>query len=183
MVSNQAIIDMSSWDGTLSSIDFRIAACAFAEKWKKFNSALPQWSWVPCPKRPWISAHQVEGYLTLENVFLPSFTEEHDESSPAGKEICSCSDKDELFIDTATLSCGHEVHHYNFHVTYSPSYRVPVLYFYAYSSDGQPLMLDDIEKDLPANSGKLLLESKWTFITQEVYFDYYPLIVLINYSM
>ncbi|XP_074368356.1 uncharacterized protein At3g06530-like isoform X2 [Apium graveolens] len=34
-------------------------------------------------------------------------------------------------------------------------------------TDGQPLMLDDIEKDLPANSSKLLTESKWTFITQE----------------
>ncbi|KAL8149006.1 hypothetical protein AgCh_006137 [Apium graveolens] len=35
--------------------------------------------------------------------------------------------------------------------------------------DGQPLMLDDIEKDLPANSSKLLTESKWTFITQEIF--------------
>ncbi|XP_074344039.1 uncharacterized protein LOC141683235 [Apium graveolens] len=35
-------------------------------------------------------------------------------------------------------------------------------------SNGQPLMLDDIEKDLPANSSKLLTESKWTFITQEL---------------
>ncbi|XP_074327100.1 uncharacterized protein LOC141665041 isoform X2 [Apium graveolens] len=38
----------------------------------------------------------------------------------------------------------------------------------AFRDDGQPLMLDDIEKDLPANSSKLLTESKWTFITQEL---------------
>lgn len=36
--------------------------------------------------------------------------------------------------------------------------------------DGHPLGLDEIEKDLPACSAKVLLESKWTFITQEVHF-------------
>ncbi|XP_074327116.1 ubiquitin-like-conjugating enzyme ATG10 isoform X6 [Apium graveolens] len=41
----------------------------------------------------------------------------------------------------------------------------------AFRDDGQPLMLDDIEKDLPANSSKLLTESKWTFITQESALD------------
>lgn len=34
--------------------------------------------------------------------------------------------------------------------------------------DGQPLLLNEIEKDLPGHSAKLLSESKWTFITQEV---------------
>ncbi|MCI42707.1 ubiquitin-like-conjugating enzyme ATG10-like, partial [Trifolium medium] len=33
--------------------------------------------------------------------------------------------------------------------------------------DGQPLPLSEIEKDLPGYSAELLLESKWTFITQE----------------
>ena len=36
--------------------------------------------------------------------------------------------------------------------------------------DGQPLALNEIEKDLPAGSVKVLLETKWTFITQEVLF-------------
>jgi ubiquitin-like-conjugating enzyme ATG10 len=34
--------------------------------------------------------------------------------------------------------------------------------------DGQPLSLSEIEMDLPGHSAELLLESKWTFITQEV---------------
>lgn len=34
--------------------------------------------------------------------------------------------------------------------------------------DGQPLLFSEIEKDLPDHSVKLLSESKWTFITQEV---------------
>lgn len=34
--------------------------------------------------------------------------------------------------------------------------------------DGEPLGLGEIEKDLPAYSAKSLVDSKWTFITQEV---------------
>ncbi|XP_059659985.1 ubiquitin-like-conjugating enzyme ATG10 isoform X2 [Cornus florida] len=114
----------------------------------------PQWSWVvPSPKLPLIAPHQ----------------EDHDEGSHTQKEEPSCSDQDEP-IDSAILvkSCGGELHHYDFHIVYSTSYRVPVLYFRAYCSDGQPLVLDDFEKDLPANSVKAITESKWTFITQEV---------------
>ncbi|KAK2965803.1 hypothetical protein RJ640_025312, partial [Escallonia rubra] len=64
-------------------------------------------------------------------------------------------------------SYGHEVHFYDFHIVYNSSYRVPVLYFRAYCSDGQPLTLSDIKEDLPASSMKMLKESKWTFITEE----------------
>ncbi|KAM7527517.1 hypothetical protein LguiB_030927 [Lonicera macranthoides] len=156
-------------DGTLSSTEFCSAAFAFADKWKIFDSSLPHWSWVPSTKKSLISAHQVEGYLLLQNVVLPTFSEEdHNEGRFTGQTELSCSDSDEP-IDDAILvqSCSDDVHHYDFHVVYSGSYRVPVLYFRAYCSDGQPLTLDDIEKDLPANSAKVLSESKWTFVTQE----------------
>jgi len=170
MVSDKATIDISSsCDGTLSPTDFCSAAYAFAEKWKIFNSSLPQWFWVPSPKQSFIKSHQVEGYLSLTNAFLGRCSEEdHNEGRITDPTELSCSDIDEP-IDDAILvqSCGNDIHHYDFHVVYSSSYRVPVLYFRAYYSDGQPLMLDEIEKDLPANSAKVLSESKWTFLTQE----------------
>ncbi|GFY99453.1 autophagocytosis-associated family protein [Actinidia rufa] len=153
MVSSRPDFDILTWDGTVSPGDFRVVALDFAEKWKRFNTTtIPQWSWVPCSKRPWIVAHQ----------------ENQDASSQIGKEEPNWSGQDDA-IDNATLvqSCGHETHCYDFHIVYSSSYRVPVLYFRAYCSDGQPLDLDDIEKDLPANAAKVLTESKWTFITQE----------------
>jgi hypothetical protein len=52
-------MDILSWNGTLSSSDFRLAACAFMEKWKSFMSAFPPWSWVTCPKQPWVASHDV----------------------------------------------------------------------------------------------------------------------------
>uniref|UniRef100_A0A2P2JKW4 Ubiquitin-like-conjugating enzyme ATG10 n=1 Tax=Rhizophora mucronata TaxID=61149 RepID=A0A2P2JKW4_RHIMU len=78
--------------------------------------------------------------------------------------------QEEEVVDNATLvqsSRYHEEHFYDFHIVYCPSYRVPVLYFRGYCSDGRPLALNEIEKDLPSCSAKALLESKWTFITQE----------------
>ncbi|XP_059459571.1 ubiquitin-like-conjugating enzyme ATG10 isoform X2 [Corylus avellana] len=60
-----------------------------------------------------------------------------------------------------------KVPYYDLHIIYSASYRVPVLFFRAYYSDGEPLGFNAIEKDLPAHSAKALLDSKWTFITQE----------------
>ncbi|XP_059450007.1 ubiquitin-like-conjugating enzyme ATG10 isoform X4 [Corylus avellana] len=165
-------MDILSWDGTLSSGDFRLAACAFMQKWKSVMSAFPPWSWVPCPKQPWgaSASHDVEGYLSLENIILSCYAqEEHDEISCPQKEETSCSEKEEL-IDIATLvqsNCS-KVPYYDLHIIYSASYRVPVLFFRAYYSDGEPLGFNAIEKDLPAHSAKALLDSKWTFITQEI---------------
>ncbi|KAJ4730374.1 ubiquitin-like-conjugating enzyme ATG10 [Melia azedarach] len=162
-------MDILSWDGTLSSTDFSLAARSFADRWKRFNPSFPPWSWVACKKQPWIASREVDEYLSLENICLLILSEEdHGEESGTVEEESSCS-KEEEPIDTATLvpSGDGEVHYYDFHVVYSASYRVPVLYFRAYCSSGQPLALDEIEKDLPSCSAKVLLESKWTFITQE----------------
>ncbi|XP_073143594.1 ubiquitin-like-conjugating enzyme ATG10 [Henckelia pumila] len=156
---------MESGDGTLSATEFRVAACAFSELWKRFNSSCPQWSWIPSPKRSWVHDHNTEGYLSLENMIPPRLFQKYDVME---EEDGSSAEEDD-FIDTAKLVRNHdpEVHHYNFHIVYSLSYRVPVLYFHAYCSDGQPLALEDIEKDIPVNSAQLLTKSKWTFLTQE----------------
>ncbi|KAL8243477.1 hypothetical protein R6Q59_009735 [Mikania micrantha] len=157
MFSNKAVCN-----GSISLTDFQIAANAFAEKWKKFNSGFPKWFWIDCPNRLGFAAHGAsDGYLSVQNVFFQrSLKEEHDE--------CSSSDYEEL-IDNATLvqSSGDDGHWYDFHVVFSSSYSVPVLYFHAYSSDGQPLNKNEIENNLPTESAKMLKESKWTFITQE----------------
>ncbi|GFP91189.1 ubiquitin-like-conjugating enzyme atg10 [Phtheirospermum japonicum] len=163
---------VESWDGTLSSAEFYVAACAFAEQWRKFNSSLPHWSWAPSRKRPWISNHNHQvGYLCLENVKLSEvgLTEAYKEGDVIEKEECVSEYEDEV-VDAAAVvhhNGGPGVHCYDFHAVYSASYRVPVLYFRAYCNDGQPLHLDEIEKDIPVNSTQLLSKSKWTFMTQE----------------
>ncbi|KAK6163936.1 hypothetical protein DH2020_000800 [Rehmannia glutinosa] len=160
---------VESWDGTLSSTEFYVAACAFAKQWRKFNRSLPQWSWVTCPKRPWISHDNQVGYLSVENVILPRLSEEADQKGDIiEKEECVSEYEDEV-VDTAVVvhNGGPGVHRYDFHAVYSASYRVPVLYFLQFRANGQPLLLDEIEKDIPVHSAELLTRSKWTFMTQE----------------
>ncbi|KAI5670021.1 hypothetical protein M9H77_19874 [Catharanthus roseus] len=170
MSSNPEKMEVASWDGSLSRTEFYVAAGAFAEQWNKFNSALPQCSWLPRSTLPWLSAttSQTEGYLSVENMILPNITREFNECNDEEiKEDLSFSD-DDGFTDNAMLAENHsqESCHYDFHIVYNSSYRVPVLYFRAAYSDGQPVALDDIEKNI-ASSAKALMESKWTFITQE----------------
>lgn len=160
---------VESWDGTLSSTEFYVAASTFSEHWRKFNSSLPQWAWIPSLKRPWVSHNHQVGYLSLENLILPKSSEgAHRNCDLVEKEEC-CSEYEDDVVDTAAvvLNDGSGGHRYDLHAVYSASYRVPVLYFRAYRNDGQPLLLDVIEKDIPIDSAQMLTRAKWTFITQE----------------
>ncbi|XP_041993503.1 ubiquitin-like-conjugating enzyme ATG10 isoform X4 [Salvia splendens] len=161
---------VESWDGTLSFTEFFVAASTFSEQWRKLNSNLPQWTWIPSPKRPWVPPNDEAGYLALENMILPRLSEgnTHHASDVAETEEC-CSDHGDEVVDTAVvvLNDGSGEHRYDLHVVYSASYRVPVLYFRAYRNDGQPLLLDVIENDISIDSAKLLTRAKWTFVTQE----------------
>ncbi|TYI20317.1 hypothetical protein ES332_A07G228700v1 [Gossypium tomentosum] len=166
------MMDVLHWDGTLSAKDFRIGAFAFAQKWESCNLAFPPWSWLPCPKHPWLAPPKEEGYLSLEKICISRPNEEEDidqiSQIDTGEEETCCSGNEDV-LDDATLvqSNHHELHYCDFQIVYSSTFRVPVLYFRAYCSDGRPLPLDEIEKELPACSSKELSKKKWTFITQE----------------
>ncbi|KAL3328214.1 hypothetical protein AABB24_035713, partial [Solanum stoloniferum] len=157
---------ISSWDGTITSTQFHNAASTFSEIWNNFDLGFPHWSWINCPNKPGFAATKLQGYLSLENMILPRTTEE--ECVLAGIEDLTCSSED-LFNDTAilVLKDSKERHHYDFHVIYSSSFRVPVLYFRAYCNDGEALAIEDLEKDFPAYTAQELAVSKWTFITRE----------------
>ncbi|OAY63833.1 Ubiquitin-like-conjugating enzyme ATG10 [Ananas comosus] len=149
------------WNGTLSPDEFNTAATALAKRWKETDSTLPEWIWIPC-QRMGVSSSNVEGYLALEKVYRHRGSEED-------KADDNCSVDEELVDDDATLVRGNndDLHVYDFHIVYSYSYRVPILYFRGYRSDGHPLSLDEIVMDLPLHSSNTLKESKWTFLTQE----------------
>ncbi|KAK4796340.1 hypothetical protein SAY86_028666 [Trapa natans] len=171
--------DSHCFDGTVSAAEFHIAASSFVERWNNREcSALPPWLWVSPLKQPWVH-DQVERYLALEKLRLPWSCKEDDSTCCIASERSICApatddddgDGDYLIVDDATLveSSDLETHHYyDFHIVYSFSYRVPLLYFRVYGADGQPLALSEFERDLPVGSADELLKSKWTFITQEM---------------
>ncbi|OWK59629.1 Ubiquitin-like-conjugating enzyme ATG10 [Lonchura striata] len=69
----------------------------------------------------------------------------------------------------AAGACGtEEVVRYEYHVLYSSSYQVPVLYFRACFLDGRPLTLDEIWGSVHASYQSRLQEGPWDTITQQV---------------
>ena len=140
-------MEVLSWDGTISSRDFEVAARAFAENWKQYNPALPPWTWQPS------RLSQEKGYLSLEKICLLESKREHeqedvDEQEPEPVDtatLVSCSTAfvqcrlDQslciyiLFLSICKVERSDpQVCYYDFHIVYSDSYRVPVLYFRGY---------------------------------------------------
>lgn len=171
MHPEKQFVGMSTWDGTLSPDEFRAGALAFAEKWERLSHShdLPLWSWVSCLSSAFVSSNETGGYLSLEKMCIFRCDKVDDDEVGNSQKEESKWLKDNVSTDPAMLvhQGSDEVHYYDFHIVYSSSYKIPVLYFRGYSNDGQSLMLDQIERDLPVNSSKLLTESKWTFITQQ----------------
>uniref|UniRef100_A0A8C0RX67 Ubiquitin-like-conjugating enzyme ATG10 n=1 Tax=Canis lupus familiaris TaxID=9615 RepID=A0A8C0RX67_CANLF len=71
------------------------------------------------------------------------------------------------FEKTETTT-GSEVIKYEYHVLYSCSYQVPVLYFRASFLDGRPLALKDIWEGTHECYKTRLLQEPWDTITQQV---------------
>ncbi|XP_071478768.1 ubiquitin-like-conjugating enzyme ATG10 [Diadema antillarum] len=56
---------------------------------------------------------------------------------------------------------------FEYHILYSQSYSVPVLYFTASKSDGRLLSLDEVWQMVPPAYQERLRHERWTFITQQ----------------
>ncbi|XP_048706037.1 ubiquitin-like-conjugating enzyme ATG10 isoform X2 [Caretta caretta] len=67
----------------------------------------------------------------------------------------------------AGICATSEVIRYEYHVLYSSSYQVPVLYFRACFLDGRPLTLDEIWEGVHECYRARLLEGPWDTITQQ----------------
>ncbi|KAH9622609.1 hypothetical protein KSS87_002658 [Heliosperma pusillum] len=169
MLSESSEKGLLKSDGTICPSEFIQGAHAFALKWNSFchHHHLPSCSWLSSPNPSFISSHQVHGYLSLDKMCILSSNNVRID----GNTVSHAGEEQLNFFQGQTSTTQDmldtdQVHYYDFHILYSNSYRIPLLYFRGYSSDGQPLTLSQIERDLPANSAKLLTDLKWTFITQ-----------------
>ncbi|XP_062469877.1 ubiquitin-like-conjugating enzyme ATG10 [Pezoporus occidentalis] len=95
---------------------------------------------------------------------------------PDLKEKCSANIEQALFThaeeslddsQVAGVCATEEVVRYEYHVLYSSSYQVPVLYFRACFLDGRPLTLGEIWRSVHACYQDRLQEGPWDTITQQ----------------
>ncbi|KAL2936107.1 Ubiquitin-like-conjugating enzyme ATG10 [Bienertia sinuspersici] len=160
MLSEKSNVGSSKWDGTISPGQFQEGAHAFAQKWKTVCQThthdLPLWSWVSSSKSSFINSHEVDGYLSLEKMcILRSDKIDGEKAGHVEEEELNCITSEDC-TDPAML--------YTAVLTGFQYYIFAVINQVA---DGQTLMLDQIERDLPPSSIELLTEAKWTFITQQ----------------
>lgn len=86
-----------------------------------------------------------------------------------------CSKDLEEFNDTHLDSvedsqCADDSHvnfrKWEYHIIYSLSYQVPVIYFNVWNSNGQLLSLDELWKAIDPNFKEFVFENKWYTLTQ-----------------
>ncbi|XP_048656179.1 ubiquitin-like-conjugating enzyme ATG10 isoform X1 [Marmota marmota marmota] len=86
------------------------------------------------------------------------------QTCPPVEEVLEVPLDDSEVTETAAAS---EVIKYEYHVLYSSSYQVPVLYFRASFLDGRPLALKDIWEGVHECYQTRLLQGPWDTITQQ----------------
>ncbi|XP_059149447.1 ubiquitin-like-conjugating enzyme ATG10 isoform X2 [Physella acuta] len=122
------------------------------------------------------------------NVISPSDASGSSEISNPPKNVplerltkCSASDPHEQNMETlvemeiadeSDSSCmplhrENETYTYEYHVLYSESYQVPVLYFNVFKKDGKLLSLEDVWKLCPVSYQKYMNENKWATLSQQ----------------
>ncbi|CAG2248941.1 ATG10 [Mytilus edulis] len=79
------------------------------------------------------------------------------------EDLTSIDEEDGCQLDMSSTECLT----YEYHVVYSHSYNVPVLYFNVYHQNGKLLSLDEVWSDIPECYRDRLLEERWSFITQQ----------------
>ncbi|CAC5386395.1 ATG10L [Mytilus coruscus] len=79
------------------------------------------------------------------------------------EDLTSIDKEDDCQLELSSTECVT----YEYHVVYSHSYNVPVLYFNVYHQNGKLLSLDEVWSDIPECYRDRLLEERWSFITQQ----------------
>lgn len=85
----------------------------------------------------------------------------------AGEEWVEGTEEGPADRGCAETGSGAEILHCVYHVLYSSSYRVPVLYFNVWRQNGSLLPLSDIWSLMPDCLQEQLLQLRWTTVTQQ----------------
>lgn len=90
------------------------------------------------------------------------------EGKTASKGIGQLEIESEETPDPSVIETFHATHFttYDYHIVYSFSHSVPVLYFNAYHSSGQLLTLDEVWEGVAVTHREQILNNKWGTLTQ-----------------
>ncbi|GFS32142.1 ubiquitin-like-conjugating enzyme ATG10 [Nephila pilipes] len=96
----------------------------------------------------------------LEEIYLEKRTiKMHDEVSEIVDNSNNCDDELEILSPKYTI--------FVYHIIYSHSYSVPILWFTAHHEDGKLLSLEELWKQIPSCFKNNEPDSKWNILTQQ----------------
>ncbi|XP_073227607.1 ubiquitin-like-conjugating enzyme ATG10 [Porites lutea] len=151
--------------GTLSYQEFENELLDFIERAKNIQDS---WN-LEFPKgkskaRKFLVKRQVKpalsGHKESDHEINKPFPEENKWGVTENDEDCTVS------VDQRSDVHG-EFLKYEYHIVYSDSYSVPVLYFTACRHDGRLLSLKEVWENVPDIYHDRLEYEKWTFLTQQ----------------
>ncbi|GAB1599766.1 ubiquitin-like-conjugating enzyme ATG10 [Argonauta hians] len=102
----------------------------------------------------------------LQRKFCQQIKIKKEEESAVSWEYKEMDVEDSSSVAIESSSDGHDIT-CDYHVVYSYSYGVPVLYFNMYWKDGSLLSLDEVWSLIPCHYRDRFLAERWTFITQQ----------------
>ncbi|ELT88047.1 hypothetical protein CAPTEDRAFT_225544 [Capitella teleta] len=120
----------------------------------------------------WVLASEKSSKFLSKRViqYLPLCPEQTDDSPRDEIAVLEKEESLETLSDleiTATETSERILCSCEYHIIFSSSYGVPVLYFNFYKQDGSLLKLNDVWSTIPDAFNDRLIEEKWTFITQQ----------------
>ncbi|KAJ3595206.1 hypothetical protein NHX12_004510 [Muraenolepis orangiensis] len=123
--------------------------------------------------------HSEEGYLRKTSVRCVTITNNHEDPDPQPavevEEVSSIVNTGEVGRDdaeedeacVASRSVGGAVLQYEYHILFSCSYGMPVLYFTVFDLEGRSVCLEQVWDLVHPNYRKRLQQSPWSTITQQ----------------
>ena len=166
--------------GTLSWVDFEAAARYWAESSSRVGATLAgqrlswvwDWEWRAAgaqgvlPGQGFLALRPVARRVLLQGRCTPEAEDKY-EQRPAEEQ--QEEDTSRLEVEEAMAAVEGEWVEFTFHVLWSATFSVPVMYFTANFADGSPLPAAAVcsAVALHSDNGGEPLGQPWTFLTQE----------------
>ena len=145
---------------TISYEEFKVACLEFLELSKKIGDSWKLRSDIQ--DKDGLCIHKVQ-YIKGK-----SSKELKNNTTCKGDRQLEEEEEEEEFSDPAMMETHNTSHFttYDYHIVYSLSHSVPVLYFNAWYSSGQLLSLDDVWEGVDVTHREQILNNKWGTLTQ-----------------
>ncbi|XP_076140657.1 ubiquitin-like-conjugating enzyme ATG10 [Alosa pseudoharengus] len=146
---------------------FRLSCGLFLEHSHSLNDG---WAWKE------VNGSEAEGYMkktVMVSCQVSGMPYQSSQSKPveASDALMEseqlCCDQDEAGGEQTAVAEGQPVVRYEYHVLYSCSYQIPVLYFRASTLEGRSLSLDEVWNNVHPNYQQRLRQGPWDTITQQ----------------